>query len=174
MKKTILAVLAGLSLAVAVHADDNKQAWADYSAAKTTGKAALESLEKGNTETATLDTALSSYAVAASITANTLNRHDISAWMLNNRAYASILWFKNSGYRATMEKLERMPAGKDKSAAIADARATLTPLFSRIEKQASDDLEAAESASDAEGLRNAVSSNQGFLEWVSKFLEAGK
>ena len=166
MKKTILAVLAALTLTVAAKADG----WADYTAAKADAKTALTALAQGTTTTAALDKALAAYT-AVSTVAGTLNRPDIVAWNLNNRAFAAILWFKHAGYNAQMERLAKMPAGKDKPAAIADARATLTPLFERIEAQATADLAAAGEASNAEDLTAAVKSNKAFLVWVARFLE---
>lgn len=172
MKKTILAALAALALTAAVHAGDSpeKQLWAHYGAVKAEAKLALNALESGSSDVTVLEDALTGFT-AASITAGTLDRMDIVAWMLNNRAYAAITWFKNSGYTAQMERLAKMPAGKDKPAAIADAKATLKPLFERIEAQATADLAAADEASNGEDLTAAVKSNKAFLVWVARFLE---
>jgi hypothetical protein len=165
MKKTILVALAALSLATAARADG----WADYTAAKTDAKAALASLEKGNTETAVLEQALVGFKAAADA-ASGLNRSDIAAWMLNNRAYASITWFKNAGYRDAMSALEKMPASKEKPAAIAEAKASLAMLFDKISAQAIEDLAAAAEASSDDNLQAVVDSNKGFLAWVTKFI----
>lgn len=170
MKKTILAALAALTLATGAWSMDNAQ-WKAYNDAKPEAQAALADLKAGNTSTAALNRALSAFA-AVSTAAAPLNREDVLGWQYNNSAFAAITWFQHAGYTKAMHKLEVMPAGKTKPAAIAATKAELLPLFETIEAGARAALQAAKDT----GYQNpeflgTVRSNEGFLNWVRNFLD---
>ena len=191
MKKTIWAAIAALALtAHALHAAapaadpaspasvasapapaDQSALWAQYGAQKVSATAALAKLSAGSAVVADRDAAVAAFAATAD-SAHQLGRSDIEAWQRNNSAYAQILWFKNAGYSFQMKRLEGMAAGKDKPAAIADAKATLTPLFAQVSAGALKSLDEAKSlAGGNSAILNAVNSNHSFLVWVQDFLK---
>ncbi len=169
MKLTILAALAALFLPTGAHAAD-KALWDAYNSAKTEAKSALTVLEDGNTTTASRDAAITAYEASAQAAA-ALDRKDIQAWHLNNKAYSAITWFKNAGYLENLSRIEKMPAGKDKPKEIQAVRDLLKPLFEQIEAGASAALDAAEATGfKGEKFVTTVKSNRDFLNWVHGFV----
>jgi hypothetical protein len=170
---TPMLATAGTTITAAVSAPapaSTASLWAQYNTEKPIATAALAKLTAGSSNRADMLNAVAQYGVL-SATAAALGRPDITSWDLNDAAYSEIEWFKNAGYTAQMLRLEKMPAGKDKPAALADARATLTPLFESIQASAEAYLGSAkELAPTGSAVRTAVASNQEFLDWVAKFI----
>lgn len=169
MKKSLLAILAALTLSVSAYASD-AALWEQYGIAKTEARAALADLNAGNTSTAALERSLMAYDAVKSI-AKDLGRADIVAWNANNAGYAAIVWFKNvTNYDDAMDELRTMKPSPAKAKLVAEVKAEMAATFATIAGPARASLTEAVGVK-AVGLQEAVSSNLAFLDWVANFVK---
>lgn len=173
----LIALLLTLALASPMAAAVTKEEialWDKYNANRVTTKAAMASLESGNTVSA--KAAIDGYSASTAI-AKDLNRVDIEAWHHNNGAYAGILLFKetldwvtvndnikNMGTDNREQRKARLAAVKSMQTLASTNWQTLVVARASLNKAKATGFERAD-------FDEKTKSNLDFITWVEDFLK---